>query len=205
MEIDFTGILNLRKAEKKTITNLLTEQEKVVVDSEKELADALVAQKIVWEVARQTQEGLSIHIEKVVGLALSTVFPDEYNFKVAWGTKNNKTECSMYFLKNGEKFSPTIDGGHGVADLCAVAIRFATWTLGSPKSAPIFLLDEPTAAVSKEHRNQSSEFFGMMCKELGIQILTATHEDSLIEGADKVFSIKKVDGFSSIIEEVENE
>lgn len=188
---EYKGQLNsLNKLLKQEVEN----NEQLKVDS----IDAELARDIIGLVARQTQEKLSYRIENLVTAALEYVFDDPYQFKVEFDIKNNRSQCELYFERDGFRADPIGDSGGSVLDIASIALRWSMWSLQTNRSSPVFILDEPTKHVSRDLREQSSLFLKEMCTRLGIQIITATHEEELIEGSDNIIKIKKVGKYSVV-------
>jgi hypothetical protein len=160
--------------------------------------DAEMALDILTLVGRQTQEKLSFRIENLVTSALEYVFENPYQFKVEFDTKNNRTQCELYFERDGFKADPMGDSGGTVLDITSIALRWSMWSLQADRSSPVFVLDEPFKHVSRDYRDRASMFLKEMCTRLGIQVITSTHEDELISGADRVIEIIKDGRYSKI-------
>lgn len=186
------------KGELNSINKLLKEEEINFNKLEVDYIDAELSLKIITLVGKQTQEKLSFRIENLVTAALGYVFDNPYQFKVEFDTKNNRTQCEMYFERDGFKADPIGDSGGSVLDIASIALRWAMWSLQPYRSSPMFILDEPTKHVSRDLRERSSLFLKEMCTKLGIQIITATHEDELIEGSDNVIRVIKEGKYSKI-------
>jgi len=182
-----SSLKNLHTAE-------LASNKKLVQDA----LDAEMASDIIQLVGRQTQENLSFRIENLVTAGLEYVFDDPYQFKVEFDTKNNRTQCELFFERDGFKAHPMNDSGGGILDIAALSLRWAMWSLQARRSSPVFILDEPTKHISRDMREQSSMFLKEMCNRLKIQIITATHEDELIEGSDNVIMVIKENKFSKV-------
>jgi hypothetical protein len=186
------------KGQRDSYLTLLANETKRNALLKKEAIEIEQAQDILQHVAKKTQETLSIHIEQLVTTALEYVMPDPYEFKVEWDIKNNRTQCVFSFFRGGSSFNPMNDSGGTALDIASIALRPSMWSLGDPRSAPVFLLDEPTKHVSRDLREKSSEFLKFLVDKLGIQIITSTHEDELITGSDRTFEIVKENDYSQI-------
>ena len=152
------------------------------------------AKEIIRTVGQKTQEQIQFHIEDVVSMALDAVFVDPYKFAVEFVQRRNKTECDLYFVRDGNKVDPLTASGVGAVDVAAFALRIASWSMSTPHSNNVIILDEPFRFLSENYQEQA----GLMLKEislkLGIQIILITHNATLASCADKTFnvSIRKV-------------
>lgn len=181
--------------------NKLIEAETVQNDMyEKDRIDAELASDIIYHVAKQTQENLSYNLETFVTNGIKSVVPDSFDFRLDWDIKNNRTQCEISLVsKEGAKLSPRQDAEGTINDVVSVVLRIAVWTLGGiNKTSPVFILDEPSRFVSAKYRANFSEMLKSLCDKLGIQIITVTHTEEIMESADKIFPIIKKDGISNI-------
>ena len=120
---EYKDKLNQYKGQLSSISRLLEQEtiqnEKLATD----FIDSEMATDILTLVGRQTQENLSFRIENLVTAGLEYVFEDPYNFKVEFDTKNYRTQCDLFFERNGFKAGPMGDSGGGVLDISALALR----------------------------------------------------------------------------------
>ncbi len=154
------------------------------------------AQIFLQKVAQATQDQLRFHIQDVVQLAIDTCFPGEYQFQVIFEIKRNQTEARLVFLSGGQEVDPLEAAGGGVVDIAGFALRIAAWSLG--KSSPVIILDEPFRFLSKDLQPRAGDILIELSKRLGLQFIIVTHNDALVESADRVFVVKKVDGVSQV-------
>jgi DNA repair exonuclease SbcCD ATPase subunit len=157
------------------------------------------AREIIKEVGLKTQEQLQFHISDITSLALEAVFPNPYALQVEFVQRRNKTECDLYFVRNGNKVDPLSASGGGAVDIAAFALRIASWSMQSPHSRNTIILDEPMRFVSEDLQEKASQMIKEISKKLGIQFLIVTHNETLTSFADKVFNVSIKKGKSKII------
>lgn len=155
--------------------------------------------EIVKNVARNTQQKLEYHISNLVTMALASVFPDPYEFGMEFVERRNKIECDLYFVKKGDKDDPFSSGAGGELDIASFALRCAFWSL--KKTRPVMILDEPFKNVSVDLQNKCSEMLKYISDKLKIQIIMISHLPNIINSADKIYRVNKVNGISEVIEE----
>lgn len=151
---------------------------------------------LVQTVAQKTQEQLTLHIQDVVNTALDTCFPDEYEFRLVFEIKRNKTEARLVFYKNGFEIDPMEASGGGVVDVASFALRIAAWSLG--KTDNTICLDEPMKFLSRDLQPRAGEILKEISTKLGIQFIMVSHVADIIESADRVFEINLNKGASMI-------
>jgi len=156
------------------------------------------AREVVKEVGLKTQNQLSFHIGDIASLALEAVFEEPYELKVEFVERRNKTECDIYFLRDGERVNPTDASGGGAMDVAAFALRVASWSMTTPRSRNTLILDEPMRFLDKDRQYQASKMIKEISDRLGVQFIIITHEATLTEAADKVFQVQIRNGKSNV-------
>lgn len=155
------------------------------------------AQAFIQLIAKETQEQLKYNISDIVNLALDTCFPGEYKFDVIFEIKRGRTEARLVFLKNGIEIDPMTASGGGVVDLVSFALRISAWSLGNTDN--IIILDEPFRFLSKDLQSRAGEIMKRLSEKLKIQLVISTHIQDIINYADKVFELKKINDVSKVV------
>ena len=176
--------------QRKRAESILTMTRGKVTTLTKRVDDATAAQSIIQAAAKITQQQLEYRISELASLALRTVFPDPYELKVSFEEKRGRTECEITLKRDGEEPVRPMDAcGHGVLDVAGLAMRLSLWSLRNPRSAPVFILDEPFKNVSRDYQPQVAALLRELSSQLGIQFIIVTHEEEIAESADKVFRV----------------
>jgi len=162
------------------------------------LLDTEQAKEVIREVGIKTQQQLQYHISDITSLALEAVFPNPYKLEVEFVQRRNKTECDIYFSRDGNKVDPLSASGGGAVDIAAFALRIASWSLERPHSRNVIILDEPMRFVSEGLREQASQMIKEVSQKLGIQFIIITHEPILAVYADRIFEVKNRKGISRV-------
>ena len=146
----------------------------------------------------QTQQELQYHISDITSLALEAVFNDPYALQVEFIQRHNKTECDLYFVRNGEKVDPLSASGGGAVDVAAFALRIASWSMTKPRTRNVIILDEPLRFLSANLQERASSMIKELSDKLGIQFIVVTHEPILANYADRTFNVSIKNGISKI-------
>lgn len=156
------------------------------------------AREIVKLVAQKTQEKLQYHISNITTMALETVFDNAYELGVEFVERRNRTECDLFFERNGLRVDPITESGGGTIDVAAFALRVASWSMQVPKNRPVLILDEPFKHLKGRTENiQVLDMIQEISSKLGLQIITVSDERidraDITSRANKVFegNIKK--------------
>lgn len=174
----------------------LAEKEGRRAEIEQSITDTLTAQKVAQIVAEETQRNLEEHISGVVTKAFQAIFDDPYEFRVRFETKRGKTECNLFFVKNGQEVDPISAAGGGTIDVASFALRCAIWAM--KPNRPVFVLDEPFRFLSRDLQHKASAMLKLFSETLGVQIILISHIPEIIESADKVIEIINTKGEAQI-------
>lgn len=194
-------LFNQSKGAYSQIQKRLGEVTELKTFSEKKLKLIEEAQAFLQKVAQNTQEKLKFQIEDVVNLALESVFPNEYEFKIEFNVSRGKTDAELVFQdkRTGQTIDPMEASGGGVIDLTAFALRLSAFALESGTDN-VIILDEPFKFISRDLQERAGEILKTLSEKMKLQIIMVTHIPEFIDVADKVFEVKKNDnGISKII------
>lgn len=194
----YRNLLERQKGKKIQIEQDINTLKDTVRRSKRNLIRHEKAREIIREVGMQTQQQLQFHISDITSLALEAVFPDPYKLIVEFVQRRNKTECDLYFERDGEKVDPLTASGGGAVDVAAFALRIASWSMQQPRSRNVIILDEPLRFLSTDLQEQASIMIKEISEKLGIQFIIVTHEDTLASYADKVFRVSIKNGKSKV-------
>ena len=191
--------LERQKGQQLQIEKTITETQRMVKEKIRSLKRHEQAREIIREVGIKTQNQLSFHISDITSLALEAVFPNPYKLIVEFVQRRNKTECDLYFDRDGNPVDPLDASGGGAVDVAAFALRIASWSMQRPKSQPIIILDEPLRFLSTDYQEQASLMIKEVSQKLGLQFIIITHESVLAAHADKVFETKIKKGVTEVL------
>lgn len=158
-------------------------------EQEEHLSNLEKAREVLQIVAKQTQENLTFHISGLVTTALSSIFPDPYEFVAEFVARRDKTECDLYFAKGEERFSPFSSCGGGPIDVASFALRLVAWSLN--RTVPVIVLDEPFKFLSVDLQPKASQMLKTLSSRLGLQIIMISHLPNVIDSADRIFVVDK--------------
>jgi DNA repair exonuclease SbcCD ATPase subunit len=158
------------------------------------------AKEIIRTVGQKTQEQIRFHIEDIVSMALDAVFEAPYKFAVEFLQRRNKTECDLYFVRDGNRVDPLTASGVGAVDIASFALRIASWSMSTPHSRNTIILDEPFRFLSENYQEQAGNMLKEISQKLGIQMILITHNTTLASCADKTFEVSIRNGISKVKE-----
>lgn len=196
---DLTGKLNQKRGEYNSLIKDIEVIQRAIKVNELAIVRHTKAREILKLVGLQTQQELEYHISSITSLAMQSVFGEgSYNVLIEFVQRRNKTECDILFERDGEKFHPLDSSGGGAVDVAAFALRIASWSMQSPRTRNVIILDEPFRFLSTDNQEKASQMIKEVSNRLGIQFIIITHEEMLTLYADKVFTVKNKKGKSKI-------
>lgn len=196
---DLTGKLNQKRGEYNSLIKDIEIAQRAIKVNELAIVRHTKAREILKLVGLQTQQELEYHISSITSLAMQSVFGEgSYNVLIEFVQRRNKTECDILFERDGEKFHPLDSSGGGAVDVAAFALRIASWSMQSPRTRNVIILDEPFRFLSTDNQEKASQMIKEVSNRLGIQFIIITHEEMLTLYADKVFTVKNKKGKSKI-------
>lgn len=162
-----------------------------ISELEKKKQDIELARVLIREVGFKTQEQLQYHISDITSLALSAVFEDPYELKVAFVQRRDKMECDLTFTRAGVELDPLNSSGYGAVDVASLALRVASWSMQRPRKRNTIILDEPLKYLSEDMQVFAGKMIKELSDKLGIQFIIVTHEPLLADFADRTFLVRQ--------------
>lgn len=191
---------NLR-GQQTQIQKSLTKAEERLTQYQSSLELHEQAREVLRQAGLKTQQALAFHISEITTLALQAVFDDPYDLVVEFVERRNKTECDLYFERNGQKVNPMEASGGGAVDVASFALRVASWSMENPRSRNTIILDEPMRFLSKEYQPKASEMLTQLSERLDLQFIVVTHEEELTADADQIIAVSMRNSITKIKEE----
>lgn len=178
-----------KKEEKSTEIDAL----KVLVD---DLTDAQEVMNITGTLAQEEFEGF---IESMVTEALQVVFGSGYAFEIETKVVRNQPETYLYVVEDGVR-TPIKDDmvGGGLLDLVSMVLRVVVWSISKHRTRPVMILDEPGKNMDRRKINQLVEMIRKFHELLGLQFIIVTHDDKIIEMADRAFLVERTKGTAEV-------
>lgn len=191
------------------LQNQLLLQKKELESQQRRYENSLRARIVIQEVAQKIQQTLESHISYIVTKALDAIpFDEKFSFGMEFVTRNNQTECDVFFInKDGERVEPMAGSGGGVKDIASFAIKIALWSL-TKKTRALFIEDEPLKFLhSPILQDAAGQMIREICKRHNIQIIMVTDQEDIYQYADKVFfskdwkekPVKKIKSFKRVL------
>jgi DNA repair exonuclease SbcCD ATPase subunit len=190
-------------SETKAAKRSLLSQHDALLFQAQEAGDAALAAdqavELVNAAAIATQEQVRGLIGELVSLALSSVYGEQYRFRLSYEIKRGRSEARCEILKGDYVLSPR-ECGVGVVNMISYALRLVIWSISEPKTVPLFIFDEPFRCVGRDQSVLVSEVVQTISKLLGVQKVIVTHDPNLAERADRVWVVDQSSGISEVSE-----
>ncbi len=174
-----------------------------ITDNKKALKRHEKAREVIRQVGFKTQQQLSYNINEITSMALNAVLKYPYDLELEFVERRNKTECDMYFVRDEIRIDP-FSGGGGAVDVAAFALRVASWSMQTPRTRNVLVLDEPFKHLKGEEANRKMlAMVQKISKELGLQIIMVSDErvsrEATMEATDALFEVSIKKGITKVI------
>lgn len=190
--------LEWKKSEKASALRQYKETKRQRKQEEQRKFQLEKALEIIRMVGLETQKSLQYHISDITSLALDGVFEDPYKLQVNFVERRNKTECDLLFERDGKEIDPLEASGYGAVDVASLALRISSWSMQTPRTRPVIILDEPMRFLSEDRQIYAAQMFRELADKLGLQFIIVTHEEQLTHTADKVLRVSQKNKISKI-------
>jgi DNA repair exonuclease SbcCD ATPase subunit len=189
------------QSKKKTLKEEVVALKRKIDEGEKMFGNLEECRSLIQMASNETQNLLKSDIENIVTSALEAIpFAESYEFGVNFISRRNSTECDLVFKRGDNEMFPLDSCGYGAADIASFALRIAYWKLHGGLRNTI-ILDEPFSNLSKEKHPFAIEMVKRISSDLGVQFIISSHEQSIIDSADKLFKMELIDGESIVAEQ----
>jgi len=197
---ELDNIISAYDTESTVITRrleLLEDKKKDLLKQQKHLKEA---KDILNEVNLTCQREFKSIVEDITTEVLQEVFGDDYRFTIDYKIMRGKPEASFGIFIGDAEHNLKNELGGGVVDVVSLCLRIILWAISPERSAPIMLLDEPVKFLSKDKLPMMGDMLRTLSEQLGLQFIIITHEQELMNCADKSWEVKR-DKKGSYIEE----
>ena len=195
----FEGV---RDSVKERLDNVAEELERV----SQELQDTQQARTIFNQVVEATQQAFASRVSALVTTAIRSVFDRDFEFVFEFVRRKNKVEVAMKVREGDREYDPTEEMGGSIVDVVSFALRVVFWVMMGGKRRATLVLDEPMKFVGKgEQLDRAGRMMREVSERLGLQLIVVTHEPQLMDIADRVYSVRWINGRSVVVEEGKGE
>lgn len=191
-------LLNTR-AEVRHLQQKMQEKTQRVQELNLLVGDLIEAQDVLNVTGALAQEEFEGFIENMVTEALQMVFGSEYVFEMQTDIVRNQPETQFYLVENENRIPIKDDMvGGGMLDLISMVLRVVIWSIHEHRTRPVMILDEPGKNLDRSKIDLFIEMIRKFHELLGIQFIIVTHDNKIIEMADRAFRVNRVDGTANV-------
>jgi len=195
---EFRSYLEQQRGKKQQIESSIEQTKDSIKQETRSLKRHEKARELIREAGLKTQQQLQYHISDITSLALDAVFDNPYQLQAEFVQRRNKTECDLYFVRDGERVDPLSASGGGAVDVACFALRIASWSMLRPHTRNTIILDEPMKNLSAAYQEKGSAMLKEVSERLGLQFIIVTHEPILASYADRTFEVSIRKGISKV-------
>ncbi len=188
---------------RETLKQRLDLHKKEIAETEKKIESLVEARMILRSIANVLQKEIKSHIQDMVNVVLDGVFPNKYLFECELAETKRGMEMGTRICRKNDldnPMDPMEDVGCGLVDVISFALRISFWAIKNPRTRPLLIFDEPFRFVDGGNQIRVGQMLSELSKKLDIQMIIVTHEERLLNAADRLFMITNEDGFSRVKE-----
>lgn len=179
------------------IQNNITSYRSSIYFLDKEIENCTKSSVMLTDISLKAKQVVTKFLEDLVTDALQYISEGQYRFCIELESTEKSSKCEFYVVEtiDGEesKQSPQDACGGGFIDIISTTLRYAYVNLyNDPKLMGCIILDEPGKMVSAEMSVRFGEFIKKLGQDFDRQTIMITHNDNLMNIADKVEEIVKV-------------
>ena len=195
--------LNEFAVRKKVLEKSLDDKLEKILAEKESVENLTKARWVLTEVSQLTQKKFKAKVESLVTMAVQSVFDRPFKFHLEFERKRNKMECYPIVTEIVDGVErvyedPENDMGGGAMDIISFAFRIVLWSLEKPSSRNVIILDEPMKNMGKLI-TLGGQVLREISHKLGFQLILITHDDELIEIADRSYEVTHDGNKSSVM------
>lgn len=193
-EVDqiYSVVCLLKKAKEQEVERVA--KESAELDALQQLLTKCI--EVFRSVANNRREVLKARLERLLSYGLQVVYERPYKLIVEykkWGA-GDRVYLNVddgIVMNEIQRFR-----GGGLVEVTSFLVRLMILAMYKPSQRRLFMIDEPFGAVSNDRLAALSELLQELTKKLNTQLLLVTQNPAMQEHADKIFSVRKVEGQS---------
>lgn len=190
--------LAVSKERRQALEKQKEQYEKIISESCLELQEE--ANIAFVKLSERQRDIAKTKIEQLCTYAVQYIMGDNYESVIEIDVARSVPVANL-FIKDkstGLLSSPVEAKGGGIVDICASALRIIVCEIWTPKIDGPIIFDEAYKHVSKEYTPTVSEFLKSIVSDFGRQVVIATHNDFIAQGADRTIHVELRDGISVV-------
>ncbi len=197
--MNLTEWTNTKRGSKELLESNIIALESSVSTLNDDIGSYTRVRELFSTIGKTVQSKLVNYFNGLVTSMLQIIYGSEYKFELVFDIQKTGPKCFPKLHKGDLILSDLkYDMGGGILDIISFAMRLAVWSLESPRTEPIFLLDEPFKYVSVDKLTLVGEALKEIVESLDIQLIMVSHEEELIGIANIAYRVVNNDGISEI-------
>lgn len=203
---DIKNKYNQRLGAKQELEQNIAQTEENIQHLKSSVTASTQAIELMSQVSLTAREQAKQHLEMIVTEALKFISNDEYRFVIELGETGGKPSCEFFVESevNGivSRQKPESACGGGFVDIISTTLRYAYLEIFSDPVLKnrVMILDEPGKMISEQASARFSEFIKYLGENFDRQTIMITHNENLMNSADKTLFVSNYQGVSKVIE-----
>jgi len=196
----YKTFLDETRAKKQVLEQSVAEIQTELLQLKTRLGNLVIAQEVINSVSILAQTEFKGAVEALVTEALHYVFGDNYAFEIESTIARNQAEAQMWVSIDGVRHSLKDELGGGVVDTISFVLKVVFWALQINRTEPVLIFDEPMKNLDSGRLKDVGRMMRSLSERLHLQFLIVSHEQGLIEIADRSYRVEMgADGTSRAV------
>ena len=166
------------------------------------LHDVEIFSKVVslfQSISVEREQHFKDSLQSIVSYGLTAVFDEPLEFLVEIKARGKSRVVNFSVLDAHGVESSLLDSrGGGLVATTAFLLRVAVLVMLRRTHRQLLVLDEPVGQLSAQYIANFSQLVQELSKDLGIQFVLVTHQYSLANAADAIFTVQKDGSVGSV-------
>jgi len=163
--------------------------------------ELLVLVESLFQTLIDREVNLSVQaVQRLLTEGLQAVFPDQ-NLAVVPKVELQRGKVAVDLVTTQIHGGTTIEGGcneaFGGSVTTVQSVLLRIFILLKRGLRPVLLMDETLPAFDSNYVHNIGSFLSLVSKQLGVDVLLVTHNQALVDAADRVYRISRKDGAAS--------
>ena len=176
-------------------TKNIQQQNKKIKRLKKEIQLYSESQDILNNSIEIIHRKFKLDVENTITKAIKQVFERDISIELAHDKKRSNLETRIIIKENGENHEPKDDLCGSIIDIISLCFRIIHWKMTSTRN--VFILDEPFKWTGKL-AGVTGIILKELSKKLNFQVILNTHDNALMDIADRTFKVKNINGISQV-------
>lgn len=153
---------------------------------------------VLNQAIKLTNETFKTKLETIATSAIQRIFKRPIRLVVEYAVRSYGIETKLLIMENDNILDPESDMGGSIIEVISIVLRIVLWQMSSDNIRNVIILDEPFRWAGKLI-DLIGQILVELSESLNLQFIIVTHDDSLVDIANRVIQIERQGTTSKIV------